>query len=85
MDQQHRERIARTQARLLRERYPYEVHILPREIRPAISDFNEEERTALAAIMKVVMEKYNNPLGLAYVLFACQGAHVQLKSARGAP
>jgi UDPglucose--hexose-1-phosphate uridylyltransferase len=41
-------------------RYPYEVHILPREIRPAISDFNEEERTALAAIMKVVMEKYNN-------------------------
>jgi len=41
-------------------RYPYEVHVVPREIRPAISDFDAEERCELAAILKVVMEKYNN-------------------------
>lgn len=41
-------------------RYPYEVHILPRAARPAIVDFSEEEQRALAQIMKVVMEKYNN-------------------------
>ena len=41
-------------------RYPYEVHILPRAVRPAIVDFNDEEKSALAAMMKVVMEKYNN-------------------------
>lgn len=41
-------------------RYPYEVHILPRALRPAITDFNAEERRALAEILKGVMEKYNN-------------------------
>lgn len=41
-------------------RYPYEVHILARHDRTAISDFDAEERTALAQIMKSVMEKYNN-------------------------
>jgi UDPglucose--hexose-1-phosphate uridylyltransferase len=41
-------------------RYPYEVHILPREARPAISDFDAAERQALARILKTVMEKYNN-------------------------
>jgi UDPglucose--hexose-1-phosphate uridylyltransferase len=41
-------------------RYPYEVHILPRAVRPAITDFDAEERRALAEILKVVMEKYNN-------------------------
>jgi UDPglucose--hexose-1-phosphate uridylyltransferase len=41
-------------------RYPYEVHIVPRKARPAISDFDEDERRELAAILKVVMEKYNN-------------------------
>ena len=41
-------------------RYPFEVHILPRALRPAISDFNAEEKHALAGIMKIVMEKYNN-------------------------
>lgn len=41
-------------------RYPYEVHILPRAVRPAIIDFDAEERSALAQILKVVMEKYNN-------------------------
>ena len=41
-------------------RYPYEVHILPRSVRPAIVDFDATEKKALAQIMKVVMEKYNN-------------------------
>ena len=41
-------------------RYPYEVHILPPFLRPAISDFNAEEKRALAEMMKTVMEKYNN-------------------------
>lgn len=41
-------------------RYPYEVHILTRALRPAITDFNATERHALAQILKTVMEKYNN-------------------------
>jgi len=41
-------------------RYPYEVHILPRSVRAAISDFNDEEKIALAGMMKIVMGKYNN-------------------------
>ncbi|MCW3052988.1 MAG: galactose-phosphate uridylyltransferase, family 1, partial [Chthonomonadales bacterium] len=41
-------------------RYPYEVHILARADRTAISDFDGEERSALAQMLKVVMEKYNN-------------------------
>lgn len=41
-------------------RYPYEVHIMPRKARSAISDFNDNERQSLAYILKVVMEKYNN-------------------------
>lgn len=41
-------------------RYPYEVHILARAARTAISDFDAGERRALAGMMKVVMEKYNN-------------------------
>lgn len=41
-------------------RYPYEVHIIARNDRTAISDFDAEERTALAQMLKIVMEKYNN-------------------------
>lgn len=41
-------------------RYPYEVHIMARGDRTAISDFDAEERTALAQMLKIVMEKYNN-------------------------
>ncbi|HZP84698.1 MAG TPA: galactose-1-phosphate uridylyltransferase [Chthonomonadaceae bacterium] len=41
-------------------RYPYEVHILPRALRPALPDFDAGEKHALAAILKGVMEKYNN-------------------------
>ncbi|HZT41058.1 MAG TPA: galactose-1-phosphate uridylyltransferase [Chthonomonadaceae bacterium] len=41
-------------------RYPYEVHILPRALRPAITDFNDTEQRNLALILNVVMLKYNN-------------------------
>jgi len=41
-------------------RYPYEAHILPRRLRPAIVDFDAAEKRSLAQILKVVMEKYNN-------------------------
>lgn len=40
-------------------RYPYEVHILPRALRTALTDFDAPEKRALAEILKVVMEKYN--------------------------
>ena len=40
-------------------RYPYEVHILPRAQKSAISDFNEAEKRGLAEMMKTVMSKYN--------------------------
>ncbi len=41
-------------------RYPYEVHLVARAARTAISDFDADERHALAQILKVVMAKYNN-------------------------
>lgn len=41
-------------------RYPYEVQIFPRAVRPALSDFDADERAALARILKTVIEKYNN-------------------------
>jgi len=40
-------------------RYAYEVHILPKSLRTAISEFTTEERRSLAEIMKTVMAKYN--------------------------
>ncbi len=41
-------------------RYPYEVHILPINSRQAISDFDSNEKQALAAIIKSVTARYNN-------------------------
>lgn len=41
-------------------RYPYEVHIIAKDLRPAIVDFDDAERRSLAEIMKTVMAKYNN-------------------------
>jgi UDPglucose--hexose-1-phosphate uridylyltransferase len=41
-------------------RYPYEIQILPRAVRPTLLDFTDEERGALAEILKGVLEKYNN-------------------------
>lgn len=40
-------------------RYPYEVHVLPRAARAAITDFSGVERASLAGILKTVMAKYN--------------------------
>lgn len=44
-------------------RYPYEVHIIPRELRQAITDFIDTEKRSLADILKIVMLKYNNLWG----------------------
>jgi UDPglucose--hexose-1-phosphate uridylyltransferase len=41
-------------------RYPYEVHILPREHRAAITDFDDVEKHGLAEILQKVIQKYNN-------------------------
>ncbi|HEV2473807.1 MAG TPA: galactose-1-phosphate uridylyltransferase [Chthonomonadales bacterium] len=41
-------------------RYPYEAHILPRAARAALTDFNPEEKLALAQMIKAVISKYNN-------------------------
>ncbi len=40
-------------------RYPYEVHLIPKALKTAISEFTSEERTALAEMLKTVMAKYN--------------------------
>ncbi len=44
-------------------RYPYEVHIMPRKLRQAITDFNDDEKRSLAEMLKTVMLKYNNLWG----------------------
>ncbi|MCL6630767.1 MAG: galactose-1-phosphate uridylyltransferase, partial [Armatimonadetes bacterium] len=44
-------------------RYPYEVHILPREHRRCLLDFSREEKRSLAQILKVVLLKYDNLWG----------------------
>lgn len=41
-------------------RYPYEVHLLPHRLRSALTDFDASERAALARLLKIVLEKYNN-------------------------
>lgn len=41
-------------------RYPYEVHVLPRAHREAITDLDARERRMLAEVLQVVMLKYNN-------------------------
>jgi UDPglucose--hexose-1-phosphate uridylyltransferase len=40
-------------------RYPYEVHLIPRALRSALTDFCPAEKRALAEMLKIVMEKYN--------------------------
>lgn len=41
-------------------RYPYEVHVLARAHREAITDLGPAEQRELAALLQVVMQKYNN-------------------------
>src|SRR6185369_4903792 len=40
-------------------RYPYEVHILPRQHRPAITDFDADEKRGLSRILQEVLARYN--------------------------
>ena len=46
-------------------RYPYEVHVVSRRHRPSLADMSAAERRALAAILKVVLLKYDNLWGFA--------------------
>ena len=41
-------------------RYPYEVHIHPKQHRAAITDFDDSEKALLAEILQTVIVKYNN-------------------------
>lgn len=51
-------------------RYPYEVHILPRRHAASLPEFSAAERWNLAAILKVVLQKYDNLFGkpLPYIM-----------------
>ncbi|MGE5587890.1 MAG: galactose-1-phosphate uridylyltransferase [Clostridia bacterium] len=51
-------------------RYPYEVHILPRRHAESLPEFNATERRDMAAILKVVLQKYDNLFGrpLPYIM-----------------
>lgn len=44
-------------------RYPYEVHLLPRAHRGSLLEFDGDERSAFAEILKSVMVKYDNLFG----------------------
>ncbi|MDH7481305.1 MAG: galactose-1-phosphate uridylyltransferase [Armatimonadota bacterium] len=44
-------------------RYPYEVHILPRDHKRSLKEFTEGERLDLARILKTVLTKYDNLWG----------------------
>lgn len=47
-------------------RYPYEVHIAPREHRSCLSDFSDAEKTDLAGILKIILTKYDNLWGFSF-------------------
>lgn len=51
-------------------RYPYEVHILPRRHAASLPEFSAAERWSLAAMLKVVLQKYDNLFGkpLPYIM-----------------
>lgn len=44
-------------------RYPYEVHILPREHRHCLPEFSEAEKRSLANVLKTMLVKYDNLWG----------------------
>ncbi|MEW6229914.1 MAG: galactose-1-phosphate uridylyltransferase [Bacillota bacterium] len=44
-------------------RYPYEVHLLPRTHRGSLLEFDGDERSAFAEILKAVMVKYDSLFG----------------------
>ncbi len=41
-------------------RYPYEVHVLPRRHAASLPEFSDSERWSLAALLKIVLQKYDN-------------------------
>jgi len=45
-------------------RYPYEVHILPRDHRLCLTDFSDAEKGSLASVLKKVLLKYDNLWGM---------------------
>lgn len=47
-------------------RYPYEVHIAPREHRRCLPDFSSVEKMDLARILKTVLAKYDNLWGFSF-------------------
>ncbi len=51
-------------------RYPYEVHILPRRHTASLPEFSDSERWSLAALLKIVLQKYDNLFGfsLPYIM-----------------
>lgn len=44
-------------------RYPYEVHILPKEHRLSLPDLSEAEKRSLAGMLKTILAKYDNLWG----------------------
>lgn len=46
--------------------YPYEVHVYPRRHIQSLSDLTVEEVEAFAAILKAVLEKYDNLFGFSF-------------------
>jgi len=44
-------------------RYPYEAHVLPRAHRLCLPEFSDDEKRALAKVLKVLLVKYDNLWG----------------------
>lgn len=47
-------------------RYPYEVHILPKEHRLSLPEFSGAEKKSLAKVLKSVLLKYDNLWGMSF-------------------
>ena len=47
-------------------RYPYEVHIAPREHRSCLPDFSDAEKMDLASVLKIILTKYDNLWGFSF-------------------
>lgn len=47
-------------------RYPYEVHIAPKQHRSCLPDFSDPEKMDLASILKIILTKYDNLWGFSF-------------------
>lgn len=47
-------------------RYPYEVHVMPKEHRLSLAEFSCAERKSLAAMLKTLLLKYDNLWGMSF-------------------